>query len=104
MGVRGHPVETRSLMFDGLKAMGAFFERAGEWSPSIRLTPREFDELLGYDTSLPTGTTPGKRWKRNANWYIRTATPEWWMGEYYEIDDKTKMGIHWRRIEILGAP
>ncbi len=66
----------------------------------VRLTRHEFDRLGEYSCSLPTGTTAGKRWKRDANAYRRPETfhlhafdgtpepsfrgPDWWMGEYVE--------------------
>ena len=32
--------------------------------PRLRLTPRQFEQLPEYSCSYPTGTTPGKMWKR----------------------------------------
>lgn len=32
--------------------------------PRLRLTPREFAKLPEYSATYPTGTTPGKMWKR----------------------------------------
>jgi len=36
----------------------------GEYVGSISLTQKEFNDLLEYSTSVPTGTTLGKVWKR----------------------------------------
>lgn len=89
------------------------------------LTRKEFDELLDYSCSLPTGTTIGKRWKRNNNAYRRPLCshlhvfdgtrepdfqgPDWWMGEY-ALDPEAKMGrdgkpetvlILWSKIVVV---
>lgn len=67
---------------------------------SAILTRQEFDELLEYSLSVPTGTTIGKRWKRKC-------TDCWLMGEY-EPDPEKKEGwvqIRWRVIlEIIEPP
>lgn len=75
----------------------------------IYLTQKEFDALLTYSCSLPTGTIEGKRWKRDANWRGRIdgigEVPVWKMGEYYRtaetLDDH--IDIRWRPI-IVGEP
>jgi hypothetical protein len=50
------------------------------------MTLREFEDLLDYSCSLPTGTTPGKRWKRSDVYavYARGGVGplHWRMGEY----------------------
>jgi hypothetical protein len=72
----------------------------------VVLTKREFDELGEYSCSLPTGTTVGRRWKRDMNAYrqptcfflhVCDGRPEpsfrgedWWMGEY-AADPKAKI-------------
>lgn len=53
----------------------------------LRLTHREFDDLLEYSASLPTGTTIGKRWKRldgaHDHAFIKSGgKPRWMVGEY----------------------
>lgn len=53
------------------------------------MTQATLENLPEYSLSLPTGTTPGKRWRRWQN-------PRWWMGEYYDFGDC--MGIRWREI------
>lgn len=71
-----------------------------------------FNALLNYSASLPTGTYIGKRWKRNADSYERSAT--WFMGEYYAIPEfyittkqvcgprsKQTVGIWWRKIVVI---
>lgn len=92
----------------------------------VRLTKREFDDLSDYSCTLPTGTTIGKRWKRDQNAYRRpvcahlhifdgTREPDfrgsnWWMGQFVP-DPKPTMGrdgkpatvgIRWSKIEVVG--
>ena len=66
------------------------------------LTQREFDELLEYSTTLPTGTTIGKKWKRRVP--PSGSNPTWFLGEYVEDVEPYKsqgmVGIKWTRIEI----
>ena len=51
--------------------------------PPLRLTKREFRELLDYSGSLPTGTTPGKRWRRLDGVFDPDCEhPVWMVGEY----------------------
>lgn len=67
---------------------------------------KDFMDLGEYSASLPTGTTPGKRWKRKMRGF-----GNWWMGEY--LDDiqpdprgerfGQTIGIRWRRILIVGS-
>lgn len=89
----------------------------------IHLTKDEFEDLLAYNVTLPTGTIIGKRWKRQ-RWDIDKACRkcpnckmgilcgkgwinEWDMGEYVEEPDQEKypnsVAIKWREIVILGA-
>jgi hypothetical protein len=47
------------------------------------MTQREFDGLLEYSCSVPTGQSIGKRWKVD-RWFGSKLKngPRWWMGEY----------------------
>ena len=72
---------------------------------SNRLTPREFCSLLEYSASLPTGTTPGKRWKRLDGVHDRLCKdPCWVVGEYGKPEGNS-VPIHWYRpvISIRAA-
>ena len=87
---------------------------------TVTLTRREFGELGEYSCSLPTGTTIGKRWRRNVNAYrvgpvvhldfwngtpVREELPdEWWMGEYVESKEPGMVGINWYRIVLEPDP
>jgi hypothetical protein len=49
----------------------------------VVMTQREFDELLEYSCSVPTGQRIGKRWKIDRWFGSRLKNgPRWWMGEY----------------------
>jgi hypothetical protein len=70
---------------------------------SIMLTKREFDALLEYSYSLPTGTTPGKAWKSK-----NYRTGEWKRGVFgkpyppgHEYHGQIPIG--WRTIVVEGA-
>lgn len=68
--------------------------------PALRLTCRQFKDLLEYSGSFPTGTTIGKRWKRHDGVFDRRPNappPVWIIGEYYDIGIKDKIGIRWYR-------
>lgn len=74
------------------------------------LTRAQFDALLEYSTSIPTGTTVGKQWKCNKAVARRLAgsvhtEEDWWLGEYIEEKQepwksKGYIGISWRKIVI----
>lgn len=59
------------------------------------ITQEEFDKLLEYSSSLPTGTTIGKRWKRKC--------PDGWLiGKYVPCDEEGMIGIEWTQPKIIG--
>lgn len=72
----------------------------------VRMTKRELRKLLEYSTTLPTGTTIGKRWKRNLNWSDSSAEPEWILGEYIPDPNGVPgmVGTRWSPIEITDRP
>ena len=72
------------------------------------ISRKDLETLLEYSCSLPTGTTIGKRWRRDTHFNTprkpdQTIEPEWQIGEYYELppgQDKDArgndlVGIHW---------
>lgn len=76
-----------------------------ETNPPIRMTRRALELLPEYTTSIPTGTTPGKRWRRDVYW----DGSEWWQGRYgkpYPEGHKHfgSIPIIWRRIIVQGEP
>ncbi|MBN9033050.1 MAG: hypothetical protein BGO05_05190 [Rhizobiales bacterium 63-7] len=55
--------------------------------PVVRMTPCEFEALPEYSASYPTGTTPGKRWRRedgafDPGFIRKGGRPRWVIGEY----------------------
>jgi hypothetical protein len=66
---------------------------------TIKMSNAEFESLLEYSTTLPTGTTLGKKWRRHI--LAGPAQGEWWMGEYVPDPngDPSMVGIKWRKIE-----
>lgn len=65
--------------------------------PIERVTMAEFAALSEYSTTLPTGTTIGKKWKRKH-------PLGWMMGEYIDIDRVDQVGIKWSRIQVETSP
>ncbi len=71
----------------------------------VEMTQEEFDELGEYSMSIPTGTTPGTRWKKNLNVIdpLRNRLPPVWiMGSYFDLGPESdKVGIRWNAIQIV---
>jgi hypothetical protein len=67
--------------------------------PTVKMSIAEFDALLEYSTTLPTGTTIGKKWKRHILSGLNRG--EWWLGEYVPDPSGSsgKVGITWKKIE-----
>ena len=71
--------------------------------PVIKLRPGEFTSLSEYSATLPTGATPGKRWRRldgkfDHTWKAAGGKPRWIIGEYAEIPgNKTRVAVNWYR-------
>lgn len=72
----------------------------------LRMFEEDFDALLEYSCSLPTGTTIGTRWKRDQNayrpirklffgWFKRKYRANWFVGEYAKSKMEGKVDIHW---------
>ena len=69
---------------------------------AVYMTLAEFEGLLEYSCSLPTGTTAGKRWRRRVPYMHRPGDrPQWFMGEYGEPEGD-QVPITWREIFIHG--
>lgn len=56
--------------------------------PRLRLTPRQFGQLSEYSCSYPTGTPPGKMWKRldgaHDHAFRRAGSQPYWMVMQYD--------------------
>jgi len=63
------------------------------------MTLQEFDNLLEYSCSMPTGTITGKIWKRAEPY--REPHDRWLLGQYIDVADPKKIGIKWREIFII---
>lgn len=73
------------------------------------MTQREFDALLEYSTTLPTGTTPGKAWKCRRPYWAPRERADWWRGTYglpypEGHEHHGQIPIGWRRIHVIGRP
>lgn len=76
--------------------------------PELIISRADLAALGEYSCSLPTGTTIGKRWRRNLNAFRpdRAGVPaEWTVGEFVDIGDKENVGIKWYwPVEVPGKP
>lgn len=62
---------------------------------TVYFTQRYLDSLLEYSSSLPSGTTVGKRWKRRV-------ADGWYLGEYFkdETTPPDSVSVRWSKIEL----
>lgn len=69
------------------------------------MSRKEFDKLLTYSTSLPTGAFIGKRWKRQEQKPDKNGWPvfidSWLMGEFAPNPDDKIVDLIWRKIEVI---
>ncbi|MFJ9313782.1 hypothetical protein ACIRN4_06275 [Pimelobacter simplex] len=70
--------------------------------PVVDMSQQELDALLDYSTSLPTGKTIGKRWKRRL--FAGPKAGAWVLGEYVEDPNPELVAIVWHEIRVLPAP
>ena len=73
------------------------------------ISREELAKLGEYSCTLPTGTTIGKRWRRNVNAFKsvlpsgqqnphgprQRLEPEWMIGEYYDIGSEIGVRFTW---------
>jgi hypothetical protein len=69
--------------------------------------PKAFARLDEYSCSLPTGTTPGKVWKRNSGFGRPGYGDEWWLGQFGEPYPEGhkhhgSIPIMWLRLVVIG--
>lgn len=74
-----------------------------EWIPEldvVELTQEEFDALPEYSTTIPTGKTIGKQWKRQL--YYGQYREQWVRCEYVpdEEDPENYVGMLWHLIRV----
>ncbi|MBW8001732.1 MAG: hypothetical protein FVQ80_06880 [Planctomycetes bacterium] len=83
----------------------------------VYLTKEEFDDLLEYSMSVPTGTTIGKKWKRHvysfeahgqkfSAYYVpkncTLISDTWLLGTYAKSKKPGYVDITWKDIEVVG--
>lgn len=61
------------------------------------MTRAEFERLMEYSRSIPSGTYVGKIWKRR-QWLNSDV---WLLGEYVDVGSQTEIGIKWRAILVV---
>lgn len=66
---------------------------------NLKMDQDQFDALLEYSTSLPTGKGIGKQWKRREPPFGDPC--RWLMGEYVGCDEPGMVGIEWSEVEVL---
>ncbi|KKK78695.1 hypothetical protein LCGC14_2840980 [marine sediment metagenome] len=81
------------------------------------LTTKEFEDLLEYSCSIPTGTTLGKKWKRHIYCFrlegrtlygwahppgATIISDEWHQGEYVKSEKPGFVDIRWTEIIVAG--
>lgn len=73
------------------------------------LTTAQLRALPEYSTTLPTGQTPGKQWRRAQRPWHNRASDEWWLGQYGEPYPEGhkhhgQIPIYWKQIVVTDAP
>lgn len=81
----------------------------------IYLYPWELASMDEYSTSVPSGTTPFKMWRRDLRSRItkeqhaqmergQFRDEDWRVGQYYSLPDPTRIGIRWFEVVLLEGP
>lgn len=89
-----------------MKTAEQLAEEIDGWIPQLEevtLSDEEFDALLEYSTTIPTGVTVGKQWKRQL--YYGKYRSEWVRAEYVpdKEDPENYVGIDWVKIKKKEA-
>lgn len=61
--------------------------------PELVISLDELRDLPEYSCTIPTGATPGKRWRRATPYTSKE--PYWLIGEYVDIGSPDEIGIRW---------
>lgn len=64
----------------------------------------ELESMPEYSTTLPTGTTVGKLWKRNLNVHHRRAEPRWLVCMYGPDSDPKMVAIWHAEVVLRHGP
>lgn len=86
-----------------LKTREELAQEIDDWVPTLEtrtLTFEEFQALPEYSTTIPTGKTLGKQWRRQL--YFGKHRGSWVMCTYVEDkeDPENYVGMHWEAVEI----
>ena len=68
-------------------------------------SPEDFEAMLEYSASFPTGTYLGKVWKCSDVFYKHrdlSAPLKWQLAEYVPCDIPGEIGIKWRVLEVVA--
>ena len=78
---------------------------------TLRIFWWQLQSMPEYSTTLPSGTTLFKMWKRNVNdsWLLQQAgrpraEPLWVVGQYHPIELPGEVGIRWFDLQMLEGP
>ena len=86
---------------DGTDYLG---DTLGDAKPTIRLFRWELESMNDYSHSLPSGQTPGKKWRRSINSKFRPFKPSnWLVGEYGEPAEGY-IPVIWYRVVLRVGP
>lgn len=81
-----------------------FIEPIGFVPDPIVVSMTDFNRMSEYSCSLPTGTTPGKYWKRDNHFGSRVALDkrsfDWTYCIYVDIPDLTRIGIRYQPLFV----
>ena len=69
---------------------------------TIRLYRWELESMGEYSTTLPSGTTIWKQWKRNINSYRHD--PYWVVGQYHPSRGDGMVMIRWFEVVLKQGP
>ena len=67
-------------------------------------SPEDFEAMLEYSASYPTGMYLGKVWKaRELRLHLDSGGPRfvWFLGEYVPCHLPDQIGIKWRSLEVV---
>lgn len=77
--------------------------------PKVFMTTAQLTQLPEYSTTLPTGTTEGKKWRKARRPWRNEPEDEWLMGRYgrpyHDAHEHAgRIPIIWRQIVVTDAP
>lgn len=77
--------------------------------PKVFMATATLLRIPNYSCSLPTGTTPGRYWRRAAIYFHQEPSDSWMIGQYgepfpygHELHGRTP--IRWWQVVVTDAP